>query len=379
MKITMVHDATFHENNGKYYCNQIDYNMLKDFLYYFDYAHIVVREGEMKQEYVELDFNNISIEFTKRITRPLSFLLYFFQTIMTIRENVILGDVIYCRGINGIIAQIWSKYYRKVDLLFIGSCIYDSMKSIGKVSYSTLAFFVKKIMQKSTKKATNVIYVSQYLVERYPTNGNVFLWTEVKIVNPGDKVRTIRKDKILNFKKAKSINIGLIGYVNNKVKGIEVAIKAVSLLDSKYTLNILGGGDYSHLEKLIRNNNLEHRVVFHGTLSGGDQVFKWLDQIDIYIQPSLTEGLPKATLEAQSRGCPVIASKVGGLPDIVMEEYLHEPNNHVSLAQLIKKLSSSETKMNYNAFHSFDISKKFTEEVMCNTFNKIMANVISQV
>ena len=48
-----------------------------------------------------------------------------------------------------------------------------------------------------------------------------------------------------------------------------------------------------------------------------DKVFEWLDTIDLYVQPSLTEGMPRAAIEAMSRGCPVVVSDVGGLKNLV--------------------------------------------------------------
>ena len=62
-----------------------------------------------------------------------------------------------------------------------------------------------------------------------------------------------------------------------------------------------------------------------------------MDQVDIYIQPSLTEGLPRGLLEAMSRGCPAIASRVGGIPELLGNSCLHRPGDAEGLARLLKQ------------------------------------------
>ena len=59
--------------------------------------------------------------------------------------------------------------------------------------------------------------------------------------------------------------------------------------------------------------------------------------MDIYIQPSLTEGLPRALLEAMGRGCPAIASQVGGISELLEASCLHRPGDAEGLARLLKQ------------------------------------------
>lgn len=49
--------------------------------------------------------------------------------------------------------------------------------------------------------------------------------------------------------------------------------------------------------------SLKHLVTTHGVLPADQAVLDWLDEIDLYIQPSLTEGLPRAVIEAMDTGC----------------------------------------------------------------------------
>lgn len=375
MIIATIHDACFYEKDGSYYCNLIDYRMLVDFLKYFDHAVVVVRRGEFKSGYVKIDFDNITVNFVEAITTPKKFIFHSLKTFSKIRNVVLMSDAVYCRGINGMIAQYVAKLNCIPEFAFLGGCIYDSMKNFGSFYKSFMAKIAVKITKMSIANTTNVIYCSNYLVKRYPTSGKKFIWSEVKINQIDEQVKLKRTDKILYKKNI--VNIGLIGYVSNKIKGIDTAIKALTSLDSNYHLKILGGGNHDKYDLLVKELNLSDRVTFCGVLVGGEEVFRWLDDIDIYIQPSLTEGLPKAALEAMSRGCPVIASNVGGLPDIVDNKYLHKAGDHKMLSELIVKLNTND-EMIRSSQHSFKVAEGYLVGSMEKIFNEVMENIIKQ-
>ncbi|MFO0180934.1 MAG: glycosyltransferase, partial [bacterium] len=83
--------------------------------------------------------------------------------------------------------------------------------------------------------------------------------------------------------------------------------------------------------------------VFHGWLSGQDKL-NVVEQADIIVLPSLSEGMPNALLEAMAAGLPVVASSVGGIPDLVKDGYsgvLVSPNDPIALASALKRLVES--------------------------------------
>lgn len=83
-------------------------------------------------------------------------------------------------------------------------------------------------------------------------------------------------------------------------------------------LVIVGRGrERESLGALVRELRIpEGRVIFTGFRSDVENIMKALD---IYVQPSLSEGLPIAVLEAMSAGVPVIATRVGGVPELLGE------------------------------------------------------------
>ena len=125
------------------------------------------------------------------------------------------------------------------------------------------------------------------------------------------------------------IVIGLIGNLNNKLKGVGDALTALSRIEGqskkKIELRILGPGKPDKFRALEQNLGINSRVSYDGLLKTGNKVLNWLDEIDIYIQPSYQEGVPRATIEAMSRANPVIGSTAGGIPELLPEKRLHKP------------------------------------------------------
>jgi glycosyltransferase involved in cell wall biosynthesis len=100
-------------------------------------------------------------------------------------------------------------------------------------------------------------------------------------------------------------------------KGLLYAISAISLLPKNIIYIILGEGEQRvELEKLIQDKNLSDRVFLPGFVAFGSQVMKGFD---IILFPSLKEGLPYTLLEAGLASLPVIATKVGGIPDLITD------------------------------------------------------------
>jgi glycosyltransferase involved in cell wall biosynthesis len=103
-------------------------------------------------------------------------------------------------------------------------------------------------------------------------------------------------------------------------KGVDVLLEAVYQLlqqypDRKFCLQLIGDGPQKNeLLGLTEELGLSQYVVFFGKT---DQVFKYLQQADVFILPSRAEGLSNALLEAMVCGLPVVVSKIPGNTDVI--------------------------------------------------------------
>lgn len=133
------------------------------------------------------------------------------------------------------------------------------------------------------------------------------------------------------------------------VYGHEVLLNALRLARGQsphLKLSIAGDGPLRELlQQKVHELGLEDAVAFVGQLPH-DQVYKFILDHDLLVMPSLAEGFGVAALEASACGRPVIASRVGGVPEVVRDGetgLLVPPNNIDALADAILKLSSDPT------------------------------------
>lgn len=109
--------------------------------------------------------------------------------------------------------------------------------------------------------------------------------------------------------------LGTIGRLTRE-KGHEVLIRALAKLPGDVQLVIAGEGEqYAALEALVGELSLSGRVRFVGYVDSR----LLLRAFDVYVQPSYYEGFGLSILEAMAAGLPVVACRVGGLTDVVVD------------------------------------------------------------
>ena len=104
------------------------------------------------------------------------------------------------------------------------------------------------------------------------------------------------------------------------VKGVDVLVRALQLLDDERLLCVLvGGGPLSdELQEESERAGMADRVLFCGAQPTAD-IPLWLNAADVLVLPSRSEGRPNVVLEAQACGVPVVATRVGGTPELIRD------------------------------------------------------------
>lgn len=161
--------------------------------------------------------------------------------------------------------------------------------------------------------------------------------------------------------------------------GIGDLIKAMTNVDGELWL-VGDGGLRPELEKLARELKIESKVKFLGE-KRPEEAAELLLQADVFVRPSLSEGLGNAFLEAMAIGVPVIGTPVGGIPDFLKEGetgWLCEPKNPESIAEKIKYVLADENQEKLTAVtktalkmvaESYNWDKIAND--MRNTFNQL--------
>ena len=142
-----------------------------------------------------------------------------------------------------------------------------------------------------------------------------------------------------------SLVIGVVS-VLRAIKGIETLIEAFARVRSHQAgmrLVVVGSGDQRDLlEKRARELGIADACLFQPAT---EDVAPWLRAIDVFVLPSLSEALSNALMEAMACGCSVVASRVGGNPELVRPGetgLLFESGNAADLAQQLLTLIADE-------------------------------------
>lgn len=204
-----------------------------------------------------------------------------------------------------------------------------------KYEKDTLSKMVAKLCTINLNLADKIILYSPRLIEEW----NLKKYSHKILIAPRH---------FLNFSNFKlntefTQRNDLIGYVGrlSEEKGILNFVKSIPLLlKQKPFLNILiiGDGDLkNNVKNYLSNNSLENNVKLVGWSSNED-LPKYLNLLKLLVIPSYTEGLPNVMLEAMACGTPVLATKVGAIPDIIKDEetgFLMENNSPECIAENI--------------------------------------------
>ena len=213
--------------------------------------------------------------------------------------------------------------------------------------------FIRPIFKKIFLKADHIQAISNFLADwarKIGYKGDLSVVsngvdTQKFKIQPSSRaqVEGNSKFKIADFKEKLKIKSEerVIITVSRLVKknGVEDIIKAAQ--DLRFKLLIIGKGEQEeYLKDLTKKLNLEDNVLFLGEVSHKDlPQYLWIS--DVFVRPSLSEGLGNAFLEAMAAGVPAIGTKVGGIPDFLREGetgLFCEVQNPKSIAEKIETL-----------------------------------------
>lgn len=208
-------------------------------------------------------------------------------------------------------------------------------------------------------------------------SGNVYYIPGVGVDTLTIKQADSKREEILREIGADNDSILIVSVGElNKNKNYEVIIKALGKLrDSNLHYLLCGiGVKRDELISIAKKNNIKNNIHFMGYRTDVPQLLK---SCDIFVMPSLREGLSRAMMEAMSVGLPCICSKIRGNVDLIEEGkggYLVKPNDVDEFAGIIYKvvenveLRQKMRKYNLEAVKKYDI--KNIQNIVRNVYKE---------
>lgn len=142
-----------------------------------------------------------------------------------------------------------------------------------------------------------------------------------------------------------------VGYLRPE-KGIHNLLDAFEMLRKSrpLKLTLVGGTDNAtnaetEVRARIANSPYRDDITQTGLIDFGEELFELYRSHDVFVLPSLSEGTPRTLVEARAFGCPVVATRVGGIPSSVehgVNGLLVEPNDSIGLAGAVERVLTDE-------------------------------------
>ncbi|MBI2625988.1 MAG: glycosyltransferase family 4 protein [Candidatus Nealsonbacteria bacterium] len=262
-----------------------------------------------------------------------------------------LGDLSYSSPVHILTALpfIFFKSFllilsQKIDLLhcqgFLGSCMGYCLSKITGMPYivTVQRLEEKNFFKKIVYRKANVCIAASSAIQKY--------FEEIGCSNIEVIPNGVDLKRFENLKKQQKDDFMVMTVARlEKVKGIDYLIGAFArpglLGRPGLKLLVIGdGSERNNLERLTKELNLEDKVKFVGQIPP-EGIPEYLAMADCFVLPSLKEGFGIAVLEAMAAGVPVVASRVGGILDIVEDKktgLLVEPGNVEDISQSIQRI-----------------------------------------
>lgn len=291
-----------------------------------------------------------------------------------VRESAVACDAYLLRVPGSIPSIVW-RHIRAIRRPFGLEVVGDPWEALapgnvpapGRPVFRLLGYW---LMKAQCSSASVVCYeTKEALQARYPSPGWTTYCSSVELGQDAFASREIMQSRGERFASMpQTWRISFVGSLEQRYKGLHVLLQALSICRSMgltATLTIVGGGRFlDDMVALSRSLDLQGSTQFVGQVAAGADVRKYLDQCDLFVLPSFTEGLPRALIEAMARGLPCIASSVGGIPELLPPQDMFPPGNPTRLAEKILEVLGDSSRLIQMSRHNLEKAQEYAAPVL---------------
>lgn len=389
-RMAFFHDNRFITNgDGEYYsATGFTDSLFSRYLRSFKSVVVVARQNNMplgmrRDAHDLISSSKVSFKCIER----LSFYKLFFGSdrqhiAKVVSENEV--SIIRLPSMIGVVAALEAKKQKKPYIIELVGCRWDSLWNYGKPVYKFAApvlFITDKLI---VRWAPYVMYVtSGFLQRRYPTKGRALACSDAELTVDSESPLSSRLKKIHSYTTTHTFRLGTVAATDIKYKGQQYVIKALAdLTNNGYNVEyyLAGSGSSTYLRKLAATFNVSEKVNFLGPLPHKD-IREFMEDIDVYVQPSDQDCIARVILEAFETACPTIGSSTGGTPELIDRHFIFKRKKVSDLVQKIQYILDKST-LQQQANRNYSELKKYYPEILNKrrtTFYEIVAKETQNV
>lgn len=197
---------------------------------------------------------------------------------------------------------------------------------------------------------------------------------KVFMIENGIMLRSnFNKEKYKDKKEFKIIHVGSFKKAKNHFQLLK-SFKIVNDTFPNTRLELIGSGALENsIRNLVSDLSLTESVDFLGEK---ENVYEYLYKSDVFVLPSLWEGMPIALLEAMDAGMPIVATAVGGIPDMLkdQESAFLVQNNEMEIANAIMLFIKNDNMRMKMGAAANEAVKSFSSDIMATKYKKVYEN-----
>jgi len=362
----------------------VDYSFLSRYLAVFDEVVVLARvenADEIPPNKKRADGPNVSFFPLPYYLGPIQFLKRYRKVKSNIKQAVNVADAYILRVAGSVGTLLWHHLMKKGipygvevvgdpwDVLSPGN-VTSIVRPYARWSWT-------RNLRTQCNQATAVAYVTEHaLQKRYPPNEDAYTCNYSSIdLKVSDICKDIsdRIDRISCLQarlrgNGPPVVLGFVGSFSQAHKLPHVHLAAIAeciARNANVCLEMIGGGQLlEDMKALARKLGIASRVRFRGLLPAGKSIMEAFDSFDLFLNATASEGLPRVVIEAMSRGCPCIASDVGGTSELLEMDYLVAPHDANSLAEKILEVLARPRAMSDAVKRNVTVAANYCRDVL---------------
>ena len=279
----------------------------------------------------------------------------------------------------------WSLYedYRSIRESF------DLYKLIHLITVATRQYLALRLLIENSRAIVAVSgYLREILMGHFPKakDKTVVIHNAVNtdIFRPIDRDMALEKVKSILVRRCESLvslddEMSIILFVGRigPQKGVDVLLKSLARIRRKgWVLFLVGEGNARYVKRLkdmVSRLNLKSQVCFIGGITRVYLPY-FYSSAQVFVLPSRFEGLPATILEAMACGAPVIATRVGGIPEAIIDGVsgaLVEPNSVEQLQKALERLLDDPNHRDRLSKTALRAARKFSWDSAVNQYYQL--------